>query len=263
MLIDVSGCSFLTLETVEPRLQADTMFLVFSSEHLSGIRVDLLEVNENPEKLYENPTKRFNQFLYRPWVFTLLASCCLLVFIKSTDARRFQEMITFSFVRKASTADFDDSGFSLSSVFMIILISILMLVNYSNTSLAANAGGVFTILTGIIFILLAKRVIIFSFSRLFKSQKIAVIQFEFYLHFLCATLLLIFAFQTVFVWKLNPGFLAWSGFKYSALILSALYVIWFFFYSLNKVTTTKLHLIAYLCATEIFPTFLLANWLFK
>lgn len=256
-----SGCQVFNVEalTGSPR---DTLFVVVASDQMRSIDAALSIVEEGAERLYESPVAKKSTSFNFYVVFSLML---FLFFMSLLKRNKINSLAGIWGLSKSNPSLDDGSVNSLPAIALLTVFSSFLLVinhHFFDFRFFGPWALVVEWLVVVLFLSL-KSVIILLFSRLFNFKGIASLQFKQFVVILAAIMILTYLLQLLFVWF---GFFTQSsfqGFKYISIVVCISYVIWAYSMLANEFSSQKLHLISYLCTTEIFPTFVLAYWLFS
>ncbi len=258
---ELSECQHYTYEDLAPAPTTDTLFLLFSTQNMELLKVELISVQEKNVRLYEDPRARQAGDYYQYWFAGFFTLTALLALLKSQNDRKYHALLSVGFNQKAETPD---SAVTSSDITIMVILSALTATN--KTSFGSGPPEIFDFLMitlPIFLIFCIKVILVVIAARLFALQKTVSYQLNSFFLILSRIAIAIFLIQTVAILIDLSWFRSITVFEYSVTIGSSLFTVWLFFSLYNKVPVKKLHLISYLCATEILPTFILANWLFN
>ncbi len=240
---------------------SDTLFIVVLGQELEEMSVELLAFEPEGNSVFGRLSERLGSGYYSVWTIATILLIAGLVFLRRSNTRRYYDLINLRFLRWSTALEGSDV---LSFNLLLATITGFLIAfgrSYFKGDNPVNTEAVLGHMLGIYFILFLKFVIVVLVSRLFKFQKISTLQFSSFLQFSILILILTYGFEWVFVWHLGGLVMGSTAFTYLMVIMANIFLIYVYGQLASKFSARKLHLISYLCATEILPTFILAIWL--
>lgn len=260
-----NGCKFFQVADFFQSYEKDTLYFVVSAESLVDVDVNLMSVSNSAIKLFDEPTPFQANY---PRQFFLVVSIIImlsLVILRRIDNQAFSSLTNFSFVSKKLEAE-EGSSTASTNVILLVLLAVLLafLKTFSSTlnyDLIELLSSFILAFGFIVVFIVAKFLLLGTITRLFRFKRIEANQFRNYLFFLASSLLVLFMLEVFIFWIQDSTSQLSTSLLYLGLIVNILFIVWMYFKLRNHQSRRKLHIISYLCSTEILPTFVLANWL--
>lgn len=259
------GCEYFGVEEIFGDLMLDTVYCAIMSPVLSEVQVELQRVQPSVARIYELPSSRVVRVEDNVWWLLMLTVLVLLSILRIADDQTYSAMTRLAFIQRRVGYD-EDAMFSLSNLLMMMIVGLLLgfhivvfRVDSSSLGMMLSALGAATLM--FYGFLLAKALILQVAGSLFKYHRVRTLHFRAYLLFMTIFMLLLYLMQLAGQWFQIEGTIYWQVIRYAGPFISAVFVFWIYFQLSSEVPKRKLHIISYLCTTEILPTFILANWL--
>ena len=257
ILENSGGCSFLSEGDIPFRDNQDQVFLSCSSTDLSRITADRISMQQSTERVY--PLISNAGFRFQGWIWFFLLTMILLTLLKRSSSSVYKDLFRLRNLNFNQNLESGTPLGHMSIIYLVLLLSVIIGSNEAKLE-GINQGVMLTLFfLGALFV---KAFLIIIFSRLFNIPKVATVQFRSYLDVHALVLIGLFLLQAALIWTSSSDLWLRSLFQYTLLLATVTYSTWLFFFLYSKLPLRKLHLISYLCASEIFPTFILAERLF-
>ncbi len=260
----LDSCQVYNLKELKALHQSDTLYFTLSSEDFSSIQATLLQLEESVEARYQLPVKKESRLQDGIW---LLFFVTLLIFgavLKSMHEPTFRHLITVSFWKGKLEAD-ASATLSLSNVLLIILAALLIgfqQVSGLYSEDISQTIAMFMQSTGFVLLFMFLKIIVIrAIARLFRFYRFDGAQIREYLFFLNSFLLLLLFVEWCAFWFFDYHFQSPLFGSVFCIVISLIFLIWLFIRFPRALSNRNLHIISYLCTTEILPTFVLASWL--
>ncbi len=261
---NADSCQVYDLQDLTTSFQTDTLYFTLSSENFSSIQATILQIEASVEARYQLPVEREARFQENMWLMFFVFLLLFISLLKSVDEPTFRQLITIGFWKGKLEAD-ATAAVSISNVLLIILAAILIgFQQVSSLSREASNQAISMFLKSIGFVLIfmiLKILLVRSIARLFRFYRFDGTQIREYLFFLNSFLLLLLLVEWSAFWFLDYHFLSPVFGSVFCIIVSLLFLFWLFIRFPKALSNRNLHIISYLCTTEILPTFILASWL--
>lgn len=260
----LDSCHVYNLSELKAFHQSDTLYFTLSSEHFSSIQATLLQLEASVEARYQLPVKKESRLQDGIW---LLFFVTLLIFgavLKSMHEPTFRQLVTVSFWKGKLEAD-ATATLTISNVLLIILAALL--IGFQQVSSIyredfSQASAMFLKSTGFVLLFMVLKIIVIrSIARLFRFYRFDGAQIREYLFFLNSFLLLMLFIEWCAFWFFDYHFQSPLFGSVFCIVISLIFLIWLFIRFPRALSNRNLHIISYLCTTEILPTFVLASWL--
>ena len=260
-----SRCKHFTSTEIFAEQSADTVYCAIVSNSLDQVTVDLQMIRPSVERIYELPGARARDVSADAWWLLLITVLILIAVLRAADDQTYKAMVRLSFLQRRVGYE-EDALLSVSNLLMMLLLGLLLgfhivIFQGDNGSLRQllSALGAATLMFYAYLVL--KMLILQVTGSLFKYRRVKTLHFRSYLLFMTIFMLLLYMLQLTGYWFQVEGEWYWQLIRYAGPAISAVFVIWIYFQLSSEVAKRKLHIISYLCTTEILPTFILANWL--
>ena len=257
-----SGCEYLHLEKYRESPQ-DTFYITLVTPDLSFMQADLLKFRQKPE-IVTAPIARKSSQKAASTVFTMLVGFLIMMsLVRAVDESTFQDMIKLvAFRRKLN---FNDAPvFSLPNFSLVLLVAFVIGFQQIHHQVNSNLNP-WSILGGELGVLLlffiGKALLTIWIAKLFQFQKIVGAHLREYFLWMSLFVSVILLFQLSLFWLRGFGWDSIFQANRIILIVALIFTVWIYFRLPKTLAKRKLHIISYLCTTEILPTFVLANWL--
>ena len=260
----LDSCKVYDLQELEAFFRSDTLFFTLSSEYFESIQATLLQLQESVEARYQLPVKRDARIQDEIWLFFFV--CLLLIgsLIKYFHEPTFRQLVTVSSWNVKFEAD-ATATISLSHILLIILAALLIGFQQVSSLYQVDldqAANTFLRSTGFVSVfMLFKILVIRAMTRLFRFSRFDGAQIREYLIFMNSLLLLMLFGEWCLFWFFGYHFESPLFGSVFCIIISLLFLIWLYIRFPRSLSNRNLHIISYLCTTEILPTFVLASWL--
>jgi len=251
------GCSYFGIDQLNFPDDREAIFISFSSSEMDGISVELIALTASTRKV--NPILDKDQGVGQVWIWLLLIFLGLMALAKATNQDLLKEIFQLRNFNSNQKLELENPLGRISTILLILIISVVI---SANGAFRQQFNEPFILVFFIVGFLFCKAVLIFLLSRSFNFGKVASLQFRSYVELQSAVLTVLFLFYSTLVWSLTSVSWMSSWIIYSVFASGVIHFAWLFFFLQNRLGLRKLHLISYLCASEIFPTFILAKWLF-
>lgn len=261
---NVDSCHTYRVQDLAQSFQNDTLYFTISSDKFSDVAATLLQVEETLEARYDLPVERVARRQERAW---LLFFVCLLVFgalLKWLDEPTFRQVIRVNFWKRKLEAD-ATATMSISNLLLMLLAA--MLIGFQQVSGLSREPleemmQLFLRSTGfVVSFMIFKIIVLRVIARLFRFYRFEGKQIREYLFFLNSLLLLMLMIEWSSFWFFDYQLQSLFFGPSLCIIISLLFLIWLFIKFPRALSNRNLHIISYLCTTEIIPTFVLASWL--
>lgn len=260
----LDSCSVYNLRELKTFYQSDTLYFTLSSENFSSIQATLFQLEASVEARYQLPMKKEARLQDGIW---LLFFVCLLLFgalLKSLHEPTFRQLVTAGYWKGKLEAD-ATATLSISHVLLIILAALLIGFQQVSNIYREDIDQVISMFwrsaSFVLLFMLLKIVVIRAIARLFRFYRFDGAQIREYLFFLNSLLLLMLLVEWSAFWFFDYQFESQFFGPVFCIIISLLFLIWLFIRFPRSLSNRNLHIISYLCTTEILPTFVLASWL--
>ena len=256
---DVSDCLLYDLSSESFSNKGDTLFLVVISDQFEKVSSQLFEVTSGDLRRFDLPKRRIYS-LTRSGTLTLLVIIVFLTGLKISQKNAISSLFSLSFLSPSSDGSTDWSAVAsvLSGAFVafsIVWAEVHMDLEGLRVLSFFKRIGVVTIL------LTSKYIIVNLASKLFGYKKIHWFQLQSFVLSMSLFYLIVFVSQVISSWFNFSNQWLEISLPYLFLTTNIIYMYWLYRIFIERYSRQKLHLIVYLCTTEIFPTFILVNWI--
>lgn len=264
MVSKMDSCQVYNLENLKEDFKNDTLYFTLSSENFSSISAALLQLEDSVEARYQLPAKKVARMQENIWLFFFVALLLFGVVLKSLHEPTYRQLISVGFWRGKLEAD-STATLSISHVLLILLAALLIGFQQVSSVYREDLSQSFSLFLRsfgfVIAFMVLKIAVIRMISRLFRFYRFDGAQIREYLFFLNSLLLLMLVIEWCAFWFFDYNFLSPFFGSVFCIIISLLFLIWLFIKFPRALSNRNLHIISYLCTTEILPTFVLASWL--
>lgn len=259
-----SECQYYETGELTQLFKSDTLYFTISSDNFKKVQVDLLKVEKAVEARYQLPSSRQSAVDNQVWLLFLVLILFFITLFKILDEGTLGNLIRLRIFQGKLEAD-STSLLSLSNVLLMVLVALLIGFQQATSMIGNTFQGVvmnFLSVVGLVLIFLLGKILLLRIvARLFRFYRLEGAQIREYLLFTATILFLFLLIEWIAYWFFNSSIhfllLGPSG----SVLISILFLIWVFSRFPRALTNRKLHIISYLCTTEILPTFVLASWL--
>ncbi len=265
LLHDGSDCEYFTATDLFADHLRDTVYCAVISSELEGVVVDLQRIQPAVTRLYDLPGARLNSMEDNVWWILMLTVLILMSMLRVADDQSYRAMMRLSFLQRRVGYE-EDAMLSLSNLLMMLLLGLLLgfhivVVTDGLGDIGSMLGTLGNAALYFYGFLIVKMLLLQLSGSLFRYRKTRTLHFRAYLLYMTIFMFLLFLMQLGGHWfEIEAGFY-WRLIQLAGPLISAVFVIWIYFQLSSELSKRKLHIISYLCTTEILPTFVLANWL--
>lgn len=260
----VESCHVYSLQELKSFFRSDTLYFTLSSANFQSIQATLLQVEETVEARYQLPVEREVRLQDGIWLSFFVLLLFFGAILKFLHEPTFRQLVTARFWSSKLEAD-ATATLSLSHILLIVLAALLIGFQQVSSTYQEGMNQAFTLfLKHTSFVLLfmgLKILVIRAIARLFRFYRFDGAQLREYLFFLNSLLLLMLLVEWCAFWFFDYHFQSPLFGSVFCIIISLLFLIWLFIRFPRSLSNRNLHIISYLCTTEILPTFVLASWL--